>query len=272
MVMTSSCSLPRPSEAVARRRRARYAERVRAWESLTSAVTPYVLDAVALGAGERIIDIGCGIGAATLAAADAVGARGAAIGIDIAAPVIAAAADRVRDADVRNVGFQVADAQEGSFSGAPFDVAMSQFGVMFFDDPVAAFGNIRRQLVIGGRLCFSTWGAAECNPWSFASTVADLLPVTSSARRTGPFSLASAALIDDLLHQAGFTIVRVTEHVIAVDLPKSSVVDADELTLMGIPANRLSEARARVDEWLSPYLKHDGRLLLPITFLVTHAR
>src|SRR6202021_1959789 len=117
--------------------------------------------------------------------------------------------------------------------GAPFDVAMSQFGVMFFDEPKTAFANIRNQLAPGGRLGFACWQEIARNPWFFSAALAAILPPppTPAAGKsaTGPFTLADHGHIRDILGAAGFRDIVITTHEITVDLPVESLVDDAQL-------------------------------------------
>ncbi len=130
-------------------------------EQLTGAVTEVLLDAVGLAAGEQVLDIGSGGGPAAFAAAQRIGPTGSVVGADISVPLVGFATQRARDRGAANVRFVVADVQREGIDGAPFAVAISQFGVMFFDEPVVAFANIRAQLAPGGRLAFVCAGRIQ---------------------------------------------------------------------------------------------------------------
>jgi len=145
-------------------------------ERLTDKVTAYLLAAVALRPGERVLEVGSGGGKAALAAADAVGSTGAVVGADLSAPLHQLAEQRAREAGAGNVGFCLADVQTDKLEGGPFDVAMSKFGVMFFDEPIIAFANIRTHLKRDGRIVFACWQSSEQNPWFFAPAVAPFVP------------------------------------------------------------------------------------------------
>jgi ubiquinone/menaquinone biosynthesis C-methylase UbiE len=118
-----------------------------------------LLERAAIRPGERVIDVGCGSGATTLAAAPLVGAQGSVLGVDVSEPMLAVA--RRRAAGLGNVRFVAADAQTHAFEPGAQDLVLSRFGVMFFDDPPRAFASLRRALRPGGRLCFVCWGRSR---------------------------------------------------------------------------------------------------------------
>jgi SAM-dependent methyltransferase len=101
-----------------------------------------ILDAAALGPGGHVLDVGCGCGGTTLAAAGLI-APGQAVGIDLSGPMLARARADAEAAGLGNVAFQQGDAQVHPLGPAGFDTVTSRFGVMFFADPVAAFTDIR---------------------------------------------------------------------------------------------------------------------------------
>jgi SAM-dependent methyltransferase len=253
----------------------RYVERMGHWEVMNSAVTPYLLESLALVAGDRVVDVGCGLGASTRAAAAAVAPAGSAVGVDISAPMLAEAGLRAATAPgLAPIAWQVADAQTAEFAGAPFAAAMSQFGVMFFADPQAAFTNIRRQLVPGGRFGFACWPVRDRCPWSLTTVLADLLPPAEAPQRgvaPGPFSLAEPARVTRLLTDAGFSRIDVRTVTVDVDLPRDAVVDDTELRLMGVPAGLLGLARERVARHLGPFRAGSDRVHLPLTFHLCRA-
>jgi SAM-dependent methyltransferase len=107
--------------------------------------------AVGVQLRDHVLDIGCGTGQTTRQAARTARA-GSAFGVDVSAPAIKRARELARTEGLRNVTFEHADAQVHGFPPARFDLAMSRFGTMFFDDPVAAFANIGRALRPAGRL------------------------------------------------------------------------------------------------------------------------
>lgn len=131
--------------------------------------------------------------------------RAAASFVDISPPLIAKA--RATTAAAGAVRFEIADAATAAFDRQGFDLLFSRFGVMFFDDPVAAFGHMRQALKPGGRLAFACWRGAQENDWVRLpmAAIRDLValpPVDPAA--PGPFAFADPGRIDQLLTEAGY--------------------------------------------------------------------
>jgi ubiquinone/menaquinone biosynthesis C-methylase UbiE len=176
-----------------------------------------LLTAADLRIGERVVDIGCGPGLPTLAAAVPVGESGRALGVDISEELVRVARSRAEQVAIGNVTFEVLDAQTDQFPGAPFDVAMSRNGLMFFDDPPSAFVNIRRQLRTGGRFvftCFPQEVSGDSSLGVVMQFAGDYEP-TDRAEMTRLFglpwiarSLGDRETTRTLLKNSGFGLVR----------------------------------------------------------------
>ena len=244
-------------------------------ERLTDAITQYVLDAAALRSGERVLDIGCGGGKTSIAAARLVGEQGAVVGADLSAPLSELARQRAAEAGVENVEFRVLDVQIDAIEGSFFDVAISQFGVMFFDEPVTACRNVRAHLKPGARIVFACWQAIEANPWFFASTMAEFAPPPPAPAPgkspTGPFALADPDTASRILQSAGFVDIRRTAHQIEVEVPEDSVVDEAQLRFAGIPEDKLSAAQAAVDAYMQQFRLESGLSRFPLAFQLFQA-
>lgn len=174
-------------------------------------ITAALLTCVALEPLDAVLDVGCGCGAA---AREAALVSRSVLGADISEPLLAAAANRARAESLDNVEFVVADAQTYPFDEGAFDVVISQFGLMFFDQPATAFANLRRSLASGGRIAFTCWQGIEANEWVsvLAEVVAQHVAVPSLgglASGPGMFALKDPDEIATLLDQVGFTRVEV---------------------------------------------------------------
>lgn len=181
---------------------AAHAER---YERTLGVLTPHLLRGAAAGRNDRVLDVGCGCGATTREAARS---AASAHGVDLSGPMLAHA--RRAAADLPNATFEQADAQVDRLG--EFDVAMSRLGVMFFDDPAAAFANLRAATT---RLAFVCWGALSDNEHRVAELAALSPHVPMPAPRTdggpGAFSLADPDRVRTLLTGAGFTEVELEQ-------------------------------------------------------------
>ncbi|MFN3523151.1 MAG: class I SAM-dependent methyltransferase [Phenylobacterium sp.] len=169
--------------------------------------------------GERILDIGCGCGQTTLELAERVGETGSVLAADISAPMLEIARRRAAEAGVsERVTFLEADAQTHPFPARKLDAAFSRFGVMFFEDPRAAFHNIASALVPGGRLAFVCWRSLQENPWMTTPFTAALPlipsppPPPADPHAPGPFAFADADRLRTILMGAGFGDIDIAPH------------------------------------------------------------
>jgi SAM-dependent methyltransferase len=164
-------------------------------------------DAAAERGAQRVLDVGCGVGATTIAIARRLGEGAAVTGIDISAPMVEAAKERVAYDD-HPPRFLLADAAAHTFEDGEFDLLVSRFGVMFFDDPSAAFARLREAIAPGGGLRFVCWRSPEENTFltTGAQAVAHLLPEVPPREpgAPGPFAFAEKGRIEEILGGAGW--------------------------------------------------------------------
>ena len=175
-------------------------------------------DAVTAHGARRVLDIGCGTGSTTLAAAARMGSGGDCLGVDISQPMLAVARERARRAR-STARFVCADAQTHPFERAGFDLILSRFGVMFFDDPVAAFANLRRAAADGAALCCFVWRSPLENPFMTEAerAAAPLIPALPAREPDAPgqFAFADRARVAAVLERSGWTDIDIAP----VDVP-----------------------------------------------------
>lgn len=211
-----------------------------------------LLEAGFPGEGANVLDVGCGAGATTLGMARRLGPGGLCLGVDISAPLIAAAKARAEAGGADAAAFVQADAQTFRFDPASFDAVISRFGVMFFDDPEAAFANIRRAARPGAKLAFLAWRSPAENPFmtTAARAAAPFLPQmpTPQPDAPGQFGFADGERVRRILAASGWSEVDVTPVDIATEIAEADLLSyVTRLGPAGLAMREMEEgARARV--------------------------
>ncbi|MEU4156375.1 class I SAM-dependent methyltransferase [Actinoplanes sp. NPDC026670] len=207
----------------------------------------------------HVLDVGCGTGSTTVAAVQRPGGGSHATGIDISAPMLAAARARAERAGVAGeVGFVEADAQDHPFEAGTFDTVMSRFGVMFFSDFVRAFTNLRRSGAPGAGLRMIVWRDITENPYmSVAETAArPLLPdmPVRDLRAPGQFGLSDPDVVNGILRDSGWTGISVDPVDEVCRLPESELVGYfTRFGPVGLALNGVdADTRARVIDVVRP--------------------
>ena len=206
------------------------------------------IEAAAPATGERVLDVGCGAGASSLDLAARVGAGGHVLGVDISEPLIGRA--RALAPQDTPVLFQVADASSTELPEGAFDILFSRFGVMFFDDPTAAFTHMRGALKPGARVAFVCWRGMAENDWVRLpmGALKSILPPTAppDPEAPGPFSFGDQGRVARILTAAGFTDVAITPFDASIPFGKGETRDAalDDAVKMTLEVGPLSRALA----------------------------
>lgn len=225
------------------------------WASESDALDPRLahfgrtaMQALAPSLGERILDVGCGAGATSRELARGVGDAGQVTGVDISRPLLAVA--RSRGGGVR---YLEADAGTTRFD-EPFDGVYSRFGVMFFEDPRAAFANLRRAAP-RGRLAFVCWrspdeNAAITRPLELTKhLLPEQAPIDLEA--PGPFALARRDKIESILRDAGWRSITINAHDSMYELGPDAETAARFAMTVGPLSRALREAPQARDAVLS---------------------
>lgn len=185
------------------------AEWARDWQRYDRAVAGYharLMDAAGIGPADHVLDVGCGNGQTSRAAARGATA-GSVLGVDLSSAMVARARQLAAAEGLANVRFEQVDAQVHPFELARFDVVVSRFGTMFFADAEAAFSNLARATRPGGRLVMVAWRDPSHNEWlrEIRAALAAGRPLPAPPiGAPGPFALADADRVRRVLAAAGF--------------------------------------------------------------------
>lgn len=245
-------------------------------------LTDLLIARAGVGRDECVVDVGCGTGATTLKLAAAVGAHGVVLAVDISEPLLAVARRRLMRGGHANVRFMQHDAQTHRFERGCYDIVVSRFGVMFFDDPISAFRNLLSALRPRGRLAFVCWGPLEDNPYFAIPLEVGIErlgpPEARPPRAPGPMALSERDYIDEILNAAGFGTIEIARTETWLPSAPSAREEAQLMSLVG-PLARLIRERgadavrqaivADLTERLAPFLTADGVRLPATLYLVT---
>jgi len=249
-------------------------------------IAPLGLEAIRradVRSGESVLDIGCGCGATSLQLAERVGPSGSVIGLDISEPMLARARERAAERELAQLAFVNGDAQTFAFEPAGRDLVYSRFGVMFFQDPTAAFANLRRALRPGGRVAFACWQEIGRNPWMLVPLLAAAkhvpLPAPPAEGAPGPFAFADPEHVRRILAGAGFSDIAIAGHEAELTLAGGGDLEqvVDFVLQLGPAGQAMREAepgtragaREAVQEALGPHLTPDGVRLASATWIVS---
>ncbi|MBY0342967.1 MAG: class I SAM-dependent methyltransferase [Sphingomonadales bacterium] len=193
--------------------------------------------------GERVLDLGCGGGATTLAIAEGVGPQGTALGLDIAPMLIGRARQRAADAGSA-ARFVCADAATAQLAEQPFDRLFSRFGSMFFAEPVPAFVNLRTMLKSGARIDLAVWAHPRDNAWMMEvmGVVRAHVEVPPAVPRApGPFAFEDLGYLEEILAASGFAGMDVVAYQgeQAVGGPGATPEEATNFVLASMAAGRI---------------------------------
>ncbi len=234
-----------PTEDWAGEMGARWLAGIEEFESMIAPIGAALLARAAFKTGERVLDLGCGGGATSLAIAEAVGPTGSVIGIDISSDLIAKARERAEAASIGNASFECVDAAIYR-PEAPFDRMISRFGSMFFPQPVDAFANLHRCLKPGGRIDLAVWGPPRDNPWmmEMMGVLRHHIEVPRAVPRApGPFAFEDTEYLEGVLSDAGFESIDVVayEGLQPIGGQGASPEEAVDFAMTSLAAGRMVE-------------------------------
>lgn len=244
-------------------------------------LTAAMLRRVAPRPGERVLELACGAGGLSLAAAPLVAPGGEVVASDVAPEMCAIAAARAEAAGLRNVTARVLALEAIDEPDEAYDVVLCREGLMFAVDPARGAAEVRRVLRPGGRVAIAVWGPRERNPWlgvALDAAAAVLGRPMPPPGRPGPFALSDAGALAGLLRDAGLADVAVHEHdvpLVAASFDEwwartTALAGPLARVLAGLPDDGARALRARARDAVRPYEAGPGALAFPgLTLLAT---
>ncbi len=250
--------------------------------AFSAPVSHWLVEAVSLQPGHRLLELAAGLGETGLLAAELVRPGGEVIISDQSESMLDGARERARELGVSNVEFRQLDAEWIDLPVASLDAVICRWALMLLVDPSAALSETRRVLRPGGRLALAVWDVPERNQW--LSIPAQLLSERglaepSAAGARGPFALSDGARLVELLELAGFTEVTLE----GLDLLRChpsfesfweahlDLAHSFHEAVMSQPAAEIAGVRVALEERLEPYRQADGSLAMPARSLVASA-
>src|SRR5262245_33122269 len=246
------------------------------WRAQLAGAQAKVLACAAPAAGESVLDVACGTGLVTLAAAEAVGPHGRVVGVDISEQMIETARVRAASQSMSNIELMRMDAESLALPDASFDVALCALGLMYFPDPLRAVRELRRVLRPGGRLGVVVWGERSRCGWAPVFPIVEA-EVTSEVCPLF-FELGQADTLVRLCSQAGLEAAE--QHRLTTTLDYADVGQACDAALVGGPValawsrfdtNVRDRVRGRYAEAISPWREGHG-YRVPGEFVVACGR
>ncbi len=245
-------------------------------------VSAWMLDAVALQPGQRVLELAAGLGETGMLAAELVAPMGGVIVSDQADGMLDGARARALELGLSNIEFQVIGAEWIDLPLASVDAVLCRWGYMLLADPSAALTETRRVLRPGGRVALAVWDSVQHNPWALLPTMELLergLTSPPAEGTPGPFTLGDPERVRELLQQTGFADIdvqtlEVEQRHASFDAFWETTLDIARLfhdAVLSRPEPEIAEIRAGLAARLEPFSEPDGTLAIPGRTLVASA-
>jgi ubiquinone/menaquinone biosynthesis C-methylase UbiE len=260
-----------------------WVERQNAMDTMLSPLGEAALNKLNLNEGENVLDIGCGCGHTTLNIAKRISPDGQVTGLDISKPMLKRAKESANEMSISNASFNCVDVQTDDMGEEVYSAAFSRFGVMFFEDPVAAFCNINKSLITGASLSFVCWQSPVLNPWQslFIEAVKKYVDLPSPPPRSpSPFAFMESEYVSSILEESNFQNIMIEGHEAEVNMFSGrSLSDSvkDYISINPVVSGMLKDSTEQEKteiinsaiEAFSPYYSAKGLMFPSATWLVT---
>ena len=260
-----------------------WVERQNAMDTMLSPLGEAALNKLNLNEGENVLDIGCGCGHTTLNIAKRISPDGQVTGLDISEPMLKRAKESANEMSISNASFNCVDVQTDDIGEEVYSAAFSRFGVMFFEDPVAAFCNINKSLITGASLSFVCWQSPALNPWQslFIEAVKKYVDLPSPPPRSpSPFAFMESEYVSSILEESNFQNIMIEGHEAEVNMFSGrSLSDSvkDYILINPVVSGMLKDSTEQEKteiinsaiEAFSPYYSAKGLMFPSATWLVT---
>ena len=260
-----------------------WVERQNAMDTMLSPLGEAALNKLNLNEGENVLDIGCGCGHTTLNIAKRISPDGQVTGLDISEPMLKRAKESANEMSISNASFNCVDVQTDDMGEEVYSAAFSRFGVMFFEDPIAAFRNINKSLITGASLSFVCWQSPALNPWQslFIEAVKKYVDLPSPPPRSpSPFAFMESEYVSSILEESNFQNIIIEGHEAEVNMFSGrSLSDSvkDYISINPVVSGMLKDSTEQEKteiinsaiEAFSPYYSAKGLMFPSATWLVT---
>ena len=260
-----------------------WVERQNAMDTMLSPLGEAALNKLNLNEGENVLDIGCGCGHTTLNIAKRISPDGQVTGLDISKPMLKRAKESANEMSISNASFNCVDVQTDDIGEEVYSAAFSRFGVMFFEDPIAAFHNINKSLITGASLSFVCWQSPALNPWQslFIEAVKKYVDLPSPPPRSpSPFAFMESEYVSSILEESNFQNIMIEGHEAEVNMFSGrSLSDSvkDYISINPVVSGMLKDSTEQEKteiinsaiEAFSPYYSAKGLMFPSATWLVT---
>ena len=260
-----------------------WVQRQQAMDTMLRPLGEAALQKLELNEDTNVLDIGCGCGNTTLSIAEKIKPTGRVTGLDISEPMLQRARESARELSLENTFFQCLDVQTEDIGVNSFNAAFSRFGVMFFEDSIAAFTNINKSLVSGSPLSFVCWQSPIQNPWQslFVQEVKKFIDLPAPPPRSpGPFAFMESDYVNSILENSNFENIEIEGHEAEVNMFSGrSLSDSvnDYISINPVVSEMLKDTSNELKqeiinaaiEVFSPYYSDKGLIFPSSTWLVT---